>query len=150
MKRNRNGGYSLIEILLAIVLLGAIMVPTCTSLVRSVKINDRTDEMMQAQLAVSSAVETLMAEGIVAEQIIEVEEDGDENYGWIIVEETDADGDKTTKNVDRFPEVEIVTQKVTDAPYYAVTVTKTITMEDETTRELASVTTYIRAGGGGE
>lgn len=64
MKQKRNGGYSLVEILLAIVLLGAIMVPTCTSLVMSIKINDRTDEMMQAQLAVSSAVETLMAEGI--------------------------------------------------------------------------------------
>lgn len=47
MKQNRNGGYSLIEILLAIVLLGAIMVPTCTSLVMSIKINDRTDEIMQ-------------------------------------------------------------------------------------------------------
>ena len=72
MKQNRNGGYSLIEILLAIVLLGAIMVPTCTSLVMSIKINDRTDEMMQAQLAVSSAVETLMAEGVSAESVEKV------------------------------------------------------------------------------
>ena len=134
MKQNRNGGYSLIEILLAIVLLGAIMVPTCTSLVMSIKINDRTDEMMQAQLAVSSAVETLMAEGISG---------ASNDYGWIKV--TD---DGIEKDVDRFPEVTIKTEKVEGEPYYKVTVTKSVEIEDET-RELASVTTYIRAGGGG-
>lgn len=144
MKQKRNGGYSLVEILLAIVLLGAIMVPTCTSLVMSIKINDRTDEMMQAQLAVSSAVETLMAEGI--------DSANDTDYGWIEIEITDADGNKTTKNVDRFPEVMIVTEYVevngATAPYYKVTVKKEVAVDGES-RELASVTTYIRAGGGG-
>ena len=133
MKQNRNGGYSLIEILLAIVLLGAIMVPTCTSLVMSIKINDRTDEMMQAQLAVSSAVETLMAEGI-------TEANDDDDYGWFLPE-------GESQQVDRFPEVTIKTEKVEGEPYYKVTVTKSVEIENET-RELASVTTYIRAGGG--
>ena len=64
MKQRNNGGYSLVEILIAIAILGAIMIPTTTSLIMSIRINDRTDEMMQAQLAVSSAVETLMAEGL--------------------------------------------------------------------------------------
>lgn len=117
MNPERNGGYSLIEILIAIVLLGAIMVPTCTCLVMSVKLNDRTDEMMQAQLAVSSAVETLMAEGI---------------SGVIAA--------------DRFPGVTITVETVPvgesgTAPYYEV-----IVSDDS---GLASVTTYIRAGGGG-
>ena len=65
MKHKGNGGFSLIECLVAIVLLGAMVVPTCTALVMSIKINDKTDQMLQAQLAVSSAVEILMAEGIV-------------------------------------------------------------------------------------
>ena len=134
MKQNRNGGYSLIEILLAIVLLGAIMVPTCTSLVMSVKINDRADEMMQAQLAVSSAVETLMAEGITGAN--------DTDYGWFTPE-------GESQAVDRFPGVKIVTEKIGEAPYYKVTVTKTTEIEGES-RVLASVTTYIRAGGGNE
>ena len=60
----RNGGFSLIETLVSIVILGAMVVPTCTALVMTVKLNDKTEKMLQAQLAVSSAVETLMAEGI--------------------------------------------------------------------------------------
>ena len=132
MKQDRNGGYSLVEILLAIVLLGAIMVPTCTSLVMSIKINDRTDEMMQAQFAVSSAVEILMAEGIT--------EANDDDYGWFLPE-------GESQQVDRFPEVAIKTEKVEGEPYYKVTVTKSVEIENKT-RELASVTTYIRAGGG--
>ena len=133
MKQNRNGGYSLIEILLAIVLLGAIMVPTCTSLVMSIKINDRTDEMMQAQLAVSSAVETLMAEGIYK-----------------------VDG---TAKIDsnRFPDVEI---KPTDNSngYFSVTVSSTIVesvIVNTSVREVPPPTTpetepEAQQGGGAE
>ena len=126
MNRNRNGGYSLIEILLAIVLLGAIMVPTCTSLVMSVKINDRTDEMMQAQLAVSSAVETLMAEGISEASVNETAT----AFGVSIEANQEMIGD-------------------TVLPYYKVIVKKEVTI-DGAKREIASVTTYIRVGGGGE
>lgn len=60
----RSGGFSLIETLVSIVILGAMVVPTCTALVMSIRLNDKTEKMLQAQLAVSSAVETLMAEGI--------------------------------------------------------------------------------------
>ena len=134
MKQRNNGGYSLVEILIAIAILGAIMIPTTTSLIMSIRINDRTDEMMQAQLAVSSAVETLMAEGIT--------EANDDDYGWFLPE-------GESQQVDRFPEVTIKTEKVEGEPYYKVTVTKSVEIENES-RELASVTTYIRAGGGGE
>ena len=60
----RSGGFSLIETLISIVILGAMVVPTCTALVMTIRLNDKTEAMLQAQLTVSSAVETLMAEGI--------------------------------------------------------------------------------------
>lgn len=63
----RNGGFSLLETMVAIVILGAMVVPTCTALVMSIRINDKTEKMLQAQLAVSSAVETLMATGFSSE-----------------------------------------------------------------------------------
>ncbi len=69
MKNRHNDGFSLIETLIAIVVLGIVVVPVCTSLVLSVRINNKTEELLQAQLAVSSAVETLMAEGISADKI---------------------------------------------------------------------------------
>jgi len=94
----RNGGFSLMETLVSIVILGAMVVPTCTALVMSIRINDKTEKMLQAQLAVSSAVETLMAEGVTSES---------NNYG---------EG--------RFPDVTIVTDKANDTdPFYSVTVT---------------------------
>ena len=96
----RNGGFSLIETLVSIVILGAMVVPTCTALVMTVKLNDKTEKMLQAQLAVSSAVETLMAEGVKAES-------GNYEEG-------------------RFPDVTIVTDKENDGdPFYTVTVTST-------------------------
>ena len=64
MKRKGSGGFSLIETLVAIAILGMVVVPTCTALVMAIRVNEKTDQLLQAQLAVSSAVETLMAEGI--------------------------------------------------------------------------------------
>ena len=62
-KYNRTEGFSLIEAVVAITILGIIAVPMLTSLLKSYQLNLRSDERMQAQLAVSSAVETIMAEG---------------------------------------------------------------------------------------
>ena len=64
MKNKHDQGFSLVEILVAIVILAAFVVPTCSALVLTAKMNEKTDDMMKAQLAVSSAVETLMAQGI--------------------------------------------------------------------------------------
>lgn len=69
MKNKQEGGFSLIEVVLAMVILALIVVPTCTSLVLSFRVNAKADAMMQAQLAVSSAVEQLMAEGITADYV---------------------------------------------------------------------------------
>lgn len=125
----RNGGFSLIETLISIVILGAMVVPTCTALVMSIRLNDKTEKMLQAQLAVSSAVETLMAEGISGEV-----------------------------DAERFPDVKItiapVTENETTMPYYNVTVSDNTTKVDEEGNTehtpLVTVTTTIRAGGGGE
>ena len=139
MKRKGNGGFSLIETLVAIAVLGIVVVPTCTSLVTSHKLNYKTDEMLHAQLAVSSAVEKLMAEGIYPDQVLDTPVEGTgENYGW-------------NANGDIYPDVNItVVQPSTTnqetgqeilLPYYDVTVTSTVS-------EGVSVSTSIRYNNG--
>ena len=63
MKQN-NHGFSLIETVVAMAILGAFTVSICTCLVLSLRMNEKTSTLMQEQMAVSSAVETLMATGI--------------------------------------------------------------------------------------
>ena len=106
--------------LVAIVLLGALVVPTCTGLVLSVRLNEKAKDMMQAQLLVSSAVETLMANGIKKALEPYDVEDG----------------------VDLFPGVTVKTEKQQDNdPFYKVTVTDN--------RGLVTVETIIREAEGG-
>ena len=62
--KKHNGGFSLIEVLVAISILAIILVPTGTGLVMSFRMNAKANQLMQAELAVSSAVEELMASGI--------------------------------------------------------------------------------------
>ena len=64
MKVKNNAGFSLIEVLIAIVLMASITIPICTGMVVSPKVNAKAEAMLRAKIAVSSAVETLMAEGI--------------------------------------------------------------------------------------
>lgn len=64
-KNGRSAGFSLVEVLTAIAVLGLIIAPVGAGLVLSHRLNARSQELMQAQLAVSGAVETLMAEGII-------------------------------------------------------------------------------------
>ena len=63
MKGKRNEGFTLLETLIAIVVLGIVVVPTCSSMILSFRINAKADQLLHDQLAVSSVVETLMAEG---------------------------------------------------------------------------------------
>ena len=62
-KHNQTAGFSLIEVLVAITILGLVVVPIGSSLVLSFRLNAHSGDTLQAQLAVSSAVETIMAEG---------------------------------------------------------------------------------------
>lgn len=134
MKHKHDGGFSLIEVVLAMVILALIVVPTCTSLVLSFRVNAKADAMMQAQLAVSSAVEQLMAEGIKAEDIVEDDSaDVDQgNYGFEF-----EDG---AIIADAFPDVKITLREV-DSCYEVI-----VTDNDN----LVEVVTHIRKAGGTE
>ena len=61
---NRTAGFSLLEVVVGIALLGLVTVPICASLVLSVRLNAHSQSLMQAQLQASGVVETLLAQGI--------------------------------------------------------------------------------------
>lgn len=67
MKLSKKGtaGFSLIEVIVAIAILGMAIIPLGGGLVLSHRLNARSEQVLQARLDVSSAVEALMAEGIV-------------------------------------------------------------------------------------
>lgn len=68
LKIGKNkGGFSLIEVLAAITIMAIVIGPVCAGLVVSARLNARCESLLQEQLEVKSAVETLMAEGIQAE-----------------------------------------------------------------------------------
>jgi prepilin-type N-terminal cleavage/methylation domain-containing protein len=121
LKRN-NGGFTLIEVLISIVVLGLVVLPVCSSLVMATRINAKAESILDAKLAVSSAVETMMASGI----------DSTKNYDSY-----------DTENMEYT--VTRATDSGTELPYYNVTVTY---KDSESGKELVSVTTQIRAGGG--
>lgn len=131
MKNKHDEGFSLIELLVAIVILTAIVVPTCSALVMTNEMNNRSDDLMKAQLAVSSAVEILMAEGISTELQKAVEENGEDTQ---VIVQDDTYYVKTYENEDvRFPAVKItlteMKEKVGETyvlmPWYAVRVCST-------------------------
>ena len=129
MKNKQDGGFSLIEAVLAMVILALIVVPTCTSLVLSFRVNAKAEALLQAQLAVSSAVEELMAKGIVDQKA----EEAITNQHLYDIVPSNEDNPET----DLFPDVKIaVTQ---DGDCYKVDVTDN--------NDLVTVTTYIRGGG---
>lgn len=121
MKHKHNAGYSLVETVVAIAILAIIVTPISTGMVLAFKMNAKTEQLMQAELAVSSAVETLMAEGIT---------EASDTYG---------SGD------DRFNKVKITTIIATEGegtdkvelPYYIVEVSDA--------EERLTVKTHIRA-----
>lgn len=63
-KNRGTAGFSLVEVLTAITVLGLMLAPIGASLVLSHRLNARSQQLMEDQLAVANAVETLMAEGI--------------------------------------------------------------------------------------
>ena len=100
---NRIAGFSLIEVIVGIAVLGLVTVPLCASLVLSVRINAHSRDLMNAQLAAASAVETLMESGINKEAF------NDDNE-W----KAPPDG------------VEVVAVQDGENPWYNVTVTGTV------------------------
>jgi len=61
VRNKHNGGFSLVEVLVAIVLLGLIVIPICSSMLVAHRINAKAEALLQAELAVSSAAERYYA-----------------------------------------------------------------------------------------
>ena len=59
-----KAGSTLVEVVVAIAILGLVTAPICSNMMVSARLNAKSRDMMAAQLQVSSAVEQLMAKGI--------------------------------------------------------------------------------------
>ena len=94
--KERTAGFSLLEVVEAIAIIGLISAPICTSLILAGRINAHSQAVMEAHLNVRTAVETLMKDGVTEEN---------DNY-----------------RAGAFPNVTVKTKKVEGKPYYRVTV----------------------------
>lgn len=137
MKRRHDEGFTLVELLVSIVILAAIVIPTCTSLVLSYRMNAKSKEMLQAQLAVSSAVEKLMAEGIEANRAQDIitnsqpETETMYDFAWDSV-------NNQFSETDDYPNVIItIDEENSKDGYYALIV--------KDNDDLVTITTHIRA-----
>lgn len=94
--KERTAGFSLLEVVVAIAIIGLISAPICSSLILAGRINAHSQAVMEAHLNVRTAVETLMKDGITAESA---------DYC-----------------AEAFPNVTVKTVKDGENPYYRVTV----------------------------
>lgn len=62
-----SAGFSLIEVVVSIAILGMAVIPISGGVVLSHRLNARSEQVLQARLEVSGAVEALMAKGIAEE-----------------------------------------------------------------------------------
>lgn len=96
--KERTAGFSLLEVVVAIAIIGLISAPICSSLILAGRINAHSQAVMEAHLNVRTAVETLMKDGVTEASPVYRERD--------------------------FSDVTIETKKDHDSdPYYHVTVT---------------------------
>ena len=94
--KERTAGFSLLEVVVAIAIIGLISAPICTSLILAGRINAHSQAVMEAHLNVRTAVETLMKDGVTAAS--------------------------PAYHESEFPNVTVKTEKDGDNPYYHVTV----------------------------
>ena len=94
--KERTAGFSLLEVVVAIAIIGLISAPICSSLILAGRINAHSQAVMKAHLNVRTAVETLMQDGVTQPS---------DNY-----------------RAEAFPNVTVKTVKDGDNPYYRVTV----------------------------
>ena len=62
--KERTAGFSLLEVVVAIAIIGLISAPICSSLILAGRINAHSQAVMEAHLNVRTAVETLMKDGM--------------------------------------------------------------------------------------
>ena len=65
--KERTAGFSLLEVVVAIAIIGLISAPICSSLILAGRINAHSQAVMKAHLSVRTAVETLMKDGVTEE-----------------------------------------------------------------------------------
>jgi prepilin-type cleavage/methylation N-terminal domain protein len=94
--KERTAGFSLLEVVVAIAIIGLISAPICSSLILAGRINAHSQAVMEAHLNVRTAVETLMKDGVTQ---------ANDNY-----------------RAEAFPNVTVKTVKDGENPYYHVTV----------------------------
>lgn len=94
--KERTAGFSLLEVVVAIAIIGLISAPICSSLILAGRINAHSQAVMEAHLNVRTAVETLMKNGV-----------------------TEASADYCAE---KFPNVTVEMVKDSKNPYYHVTV----------------------------
>ena len=94
--KERTAGFSLLEVVVAIAIIGLISAPICSSLILAGRINAHSQAVMEAHLNVRTAVDTLLKDGV-----------------------TEA---KPAYRKSDFPNVTIKTEKDGENPYYRVTV----------------------------
>ena len=94
--KERTAGFTLLEVVVAIAILGLVSAPICSSLILAGRINAHSQVVMEAHLNVRTAVEILMQDGVTEANLHYRESD--------------------------FPDVTIETVKDGDNPYYHVTV----------------------------
>ena len=123
VKQKANGGFSLVEVVVAITVLAIVVVPVCSGMILSARMNAKAEATLQARIAVSSAVEILMAEGISGA----------------------SDTYDVTGEGDRFPGVTVITAKENPQDpkpaYYIVTVFD----GSDPDKSLVTVNTQLRA-----
>lgn len=95
--KERTAGFSLLEVVVAIAIIGLISAPICSSLILAGRINAHSQAVMEAHLNVRTAVETLMKDGVTTEA-------------------------SAAYYAEKFPNVTIIPEKDGDNPYYRVTV----------------------------
>jgi len=128
-KHNPTAGFSLLEVVVGIAVMGLVTAPVCASLLLSVRLNAHAQALMNARLQAAGAVETLLAEGIDVNA-----EDDDQAPLW-----TETAEGSWSREMDG---VDVTAAEVEEKPYYAVTVSCTVH------EETVTLTTYVREGGG--
>ncbi len=95
-KKLKTAGFSLVEVLVTIAILGMITVPVTSSLLVAHRLSVNGDELLQDRLAVSSMVEALMSTGITSEYAADHEAEDNNPDGVVVQQESDEAAYKVT------------------------------------------------------